>query len=112
MTVLSAMTSWALEGSVVTSDSMRARGYGTAKRTSFMVYCMKASDWLLIAVMTVLLALTITALCLGQAAANFVPQIALAPTSWGLISYSCYLLIPTTLHIKEAVQWHISRSRI
>ena len=33
MTVLSAMTSWALEGSVVTGDSMRARGYGSAKRT-------------------------------------------------------------------------------
>ena len=112
MTVLSAMTSWALEGSVVTGDSMRARGYGSAKRTSFMIYRMKVFDWLLVAVMVALLALTITALCLGQAAAAFVPQIHLAPTSWGLISYSCYLLIPTALHIKEAIQWHISRSRI
>ncbi len=112
MTILGALTSWALEGSVVTGDSMRARGYGSAKRTSFMIYRMTAADWLLIAVMTLLLALTITALCLGQAAAKFVPQIALAPTSWGLISYSCYLLIPTALHIKEAIQWHISRSRI
>ena len=112
MTVLSAMTSWALEGSVVTGDSMRARGYGSAKRTSFMIYRMKAFDWFLVAVMVALLALTITALCLGQAAAAFVPQIHLAPTSWGLISYSCYLLIPTALHIKEAIQWHISRSRI
>ena len=112
MTVLSAMTSWALEGSVVTGDSMRARGYGCAKRTSFMIYRMKAFDWFLVAVMVALLALTITALCLGQAAAAFVPQIHLAPTSWGLISYSCYLLIPTALHIKEAIQWHISRSRI
>ena len=112
MTVLSAMTSWALEGSVVTGDSMRARGYGCAKRTSFMIYRMKVFDWLLVAVMVALLALTITALCLGQAAAEFIPQIHLAPTSWGLISYSCYLLIPTALHIKEAIQWHISRSRI
>ena len=112
MTVLSAMTSWALEGSVVTGDSMRARGYGCAKRTSFMIYRMKAFDWFLVAVMVALLALTITALCLGQAAAAFVPQIHLAPTSWGLVSYSCYLLIPTALHIKEAIQWHISRSRI
>ena len=112
MTVLSAMTSWALEGSVVTGDSMRARGYGSAKRTSFMIYRMKVFDWLLVAVMVALLALTITALCLGQAAAEFIPQIQLAPTSWGLISYSCYLLIPTALHIKEAIQWHISRSRI
>ena len=32
MRTLSALTDWALEGSVVTGDSMRARGYGTAKR--------------------------------------------------------------------------------
>ena len=111
-TVLGALTSWALEGSVVTGDSMRARGYGCAKRTSFMIYRMTAVDWLLVGVMVILLALTITALCLGQGAAAFVPQIALASTSWGLITYSCYLLIPTALHIKEAIQWHISRSRI
>ena len=112
MTVLGALTGWALEGSVVTGDSMRARGYATAKRTSFMIYRIKASDWLLVAAMTMLLALTVTALCLGQGTAHFVPQIELAPTSWGLITYSCYLVIPTALHIKEAIQWHISRSKI
>ena len=112
MTVLGALTGWALEGSVVTGDSMRARGYGCAKRTSFMIYRMKAADWLLIAVMTVLLALTIIALCLGQSTAVFVPNIEIVPPSWGLTAYTCYLLIPTVLHIKEAIQWHISRSRI
>ena len=35
MSILGALTSWALEGSVVTADSMRSRGYGTSKRTSF-----------------------------------------------------------------------------
>ena len=112
MTVLGALTSWALEGSVVTGDSMRARGYGCAKRTGFMIYRMKAADWLLAAVMTVLLALTITALCLGQSTAVFVPTIEIVTPSWGLIAYTCYLLIPTALHIKEAIQWHISRSKI
>ncbi len=54
MRTLSALTDWALEGSVVTGDSMRARGYGTAKRTSFQIYRMKALDWILIAVMLIL----------------------------------------------------------
>ena len=49
-TVLGTLTSWALEGSVVTGDSMRARGYGTAKRTSFMIYRKTATDWILVAV--------------------------------------------------------------
>ena len=112
MTVLGALTGWALEGSVVTGDSMRARGYGCAKRTSFMIYRMKAHDWILVVIMTALLALTITALCLGQSAAAFVPDIEIAPPSWGLAAYTGYLLIPTVLHIKEAIQWHISRSKI
>ncbi len=112
MTVLGALTGWALEGSVVTGDSMRARGYGTAKRTSFMIYRMTMPDWLLLAVVIGLLALTVTAACLGQTAAAFVPHMELARTSWGLMAYACYLLIPTVLHIKEAVQWRISKSKI
>ena len=110
--ILDALTGWALEGSVVTGDSMRARGYGTAKRSSFMIYRMTAADWAWTGVMLVLLALTITAACLGQISAEFVPDIHLAKPSWGLFTYTCYLLIPTALHIKEAVQWHISRSKI
>ena len=112
MTVLGALTGWALEGSIVTGDSMRARGYGTAKRSSFMIYRMTPTDWALLAVMLVLLALTVTAACLGQVSALFVPTAQIAPPSWGLAAYSCYLLIPTALHIKERVQWHISRSGI
>lgn len=112
MTVLGALTSWALEGSVVTGDSMRARGYGATKRSSFMIYRMTAADWLLLAVMLVLLILVIVAACLGQVTAAFTPEFYIAPVSWGVIAYTGYLLIPTALHIKEAIQWHISRSKI
>ena len=111
-TVLGALTIWALEGSVVTGDSMRARGYGSAKRSSFMIYRMTTTDWTLLTVMAVLISLTIAAACLGQFHAAFVPTIQLAHISWGWIAYICYLLIPTALHIKEAIQWHISRSKI
>ena len=45
MSILGALTSWALEGSVVTADSMRSRGYGTGKRSSFMIYTMTSLDW-------------------------------------------------------------------
>ena len=112
ITVLGALTGWALEGGVITGDSMRARGYGVAKRSSFMVYRMGTTDWLVLAVMTGLLAMTILAAFSGQVSAVIVPELELAPVSWGLIAYTCYLLIPTVVHIKEAIQWHISRSRI
>ena len=111
-TVLGALTAWALEGGIVTGDSMRARGYGTAKRTSFMRYRMTVKDWLLLAAMLVLLALTVLAACLGQTAATYTPALSIAPVSWGVIPYTVYLLIPIVLHGKEALQWHISRSKI
>ena len=112
MTVLGSLTSWALEGSVVTGDSMRARGYGTAKRSSFMIYRITAADRWLLAVMALLMTLTILAACLGQTVAVFTPTLDIAPVSWGVLAYTGYLLIPTALHIKEAIQWHISRSKI
>lgn len=112
MTVLGALTGWALEGSVVTGDSMRARGYGAAKRSSFMIYRMTGTDWTLLAVMVLFLGLTVAAAFFGQFSALFVPTVDIAPVSWGVVSYLCYLLIPTVLHLKEAIQWRISRSKI
>ena len=112
MTVLGALTSWALEGSVVTGDSMRSRGYGTAKRSSFMIYRISITDWTLLIVIPSLLALVIAAACLGQMAATYMPEFYISPLSWGIVPYGIYLLIPIALHTKEAVQWHISRSKI
>ena len=52
----------------------------------------------------------------GGAAAEFTPKLAIQPVTGiyapGFIAYCAYLFIPSALHMKEAVQWHISRSRI
>lgn len=109
MTILSALTDWALEGSVVTADSMRARGYGAARRTSFRIYRMTSRDWELLGLSFVLAVIVILA---GGTAAAYTPELYIAPFSWGFVAYCAYLLIPTALHIKEAFQWHILRSRI
>lgn len=109
MTVLSSLTDWALEGSVITADSMRARGYGTAKRTTFQIYRMTRQDWLLLAF---LLTLAAAVLFGGSTTATYTPELSVSPLGWGFGAYCVYLLIPTALHIKETVSWHISRSRI
>ena len=116
MTILSALTDWALEGSVVTGDSMRSRGYGTAKRTSFVIYRMTGLDLGLLTVETALLTAVIAAAVSGGTTATYTPDFYIAPVTGGhalgFVAYCAYLLIPTVLHIKEAVQWHISRSKI
>lgn len=109
MNLLSALTDWALEGSIVTADSMRARGYGAAKRTSFQIYRMTPLDYGLIAVMAVL---AVAVLLAGGTAASFTPVFDIAPPTWGLGAYLLLLLLPCILHGKETVQWHISISRI
>jgi len=116
MTVLSALVSWALEGSIVTGDSMRARGYGTAKRVSFIHYRMGTRDWLLLAVQLILAALVIAGAAGGAADAVYTPAVKLAALSGshipGFAAYCLYVLLPSLLYWKEAIQWHISRSKI
>ena len=60
--------------------------------------------------------ITTVAAAMGGAAAEFTPKLAIQPVTGiyapGFIAYCAYLFIPSALHMKEAVQWHISRSRI
>ena len=113
MTVLGCLTTWALEGSIVTADSMRSRGYGTAKRTSFMIYRMERRDWLLLATTLALSAAMIACIALGHTAATFTPDWSIAPISpVSLLVYGLLTLIPTLLRIKENLLWHIFRSKI
>ena len=116
MTILSALTDWALEGGVVTGDSMRSRGYGSAKRSSFMIYRMTGIDSFLLVIQCVLILAVLGTALTGGTTATYTPDFYIAPVSGmhilGLVAYCAYLSIPTVLHIKEAIQWHISRSKI
>ena len=116
MTIVSALTDWALEGSVVTGDAMRSRGYGSAKRSSFMVYRMTGIDFILLLSQCLLIMVIFTSVLTGGTSAEFTPDLSIAPLKGfhilGFIAYCAYLMIPTILQIKETIQWHISRSRI
>lgn len=116
MTVIGVLTSWALEGSITTSDSMRSRGYGTAKRTSFMIYRMTKSDWVLTVIMLAMLGVVIGFAASGSMQAEFLPVRNIEPINGaniiGFITYSVYLLIPSFLHVKEVILWSISKSKI
>ena len=108
-TVLSALTDWALEGSLVTADSMRSRGYGTGKHTHFQLYRMTRRDWVLLAL---ILGLEIAVVMAGGTGASFTPRLKISPLGWGFPLYCCLLLIPTILHLKEAVVWQFLRWKI
>ena len=116
MAALSVLTSWALEGSVVTADSMNSRGYGAGRRSCFHSYAFKAADIATSALLALLLAAALTALIGGGGAAEYTPEMLIAPIAgknlWGLAAYALFLLTPSLLNLKEDIQWHISRSGI
>lgn len=109
MTVLSALTTWALEGSIVTADSMRARGYGGGKRTVFRRARFTRRDGCLILLMG-LLALGV--LIAGGMESSFTPVMKVPPLGWGFPLYCGLLLLPSVYDIQEGIVWRISRSRI
>ena len=118
MDVLTALSGWALEGSVVTADSMRCRGYGApGKRTTFQIYRFTGRDWLTTSLIVLTLAAVIFAAAHGSAQASFFPALSLAPVRGlrpvlGLAAYAALLLIPTFYSIREAILWHSLRSKI
>ena len=134
--ILSALTSWALEGGMSTADSMRSRGFGQARRTAYARYRFTARDGALLACMALLAAISVAAIAGGFASADFV-SFAVAPASGpisagagavpdpislmigsvsdpvaacGLVAYSAFMALPSAITIGERLLWHISLS--
>ena len=100
--VLSALTDWALEGSIITADSMRARGYGCGKRTNFHIYKLTRQDVLLLAA---ILILSLCVLGFGGTDAGFTPYFYCDYLTLGFPAYCLLLLIPSILYLREAIAW-------
>lgn len=100
--VLSALTDWALEGSIITADSMRARGYGCGKRTNFHIYKLTRRDVLLLAA---ILMLSLCVLGFGGTEAGFTPYFYCDYLTLGFPAYCLLLLIPSILYLREAIAW-------
>jgi energy-coupling factor transport system permease protein len=117
MSELSALTTWAFEGGIVTADSMRSRGYGTGRRSCFSVYRFDARDRIMLGGMILLIIITAGACLAGAAAATYTPVFYIRDpgdplSAAAIISYIIFLSIPTGVNITEAIKWRILRSRI
>lgn len=117
MTIISALTGWALEGGIITADSMRSRGYGTGKRTNFAIYRFDGRDIALLVVMIILIIIITGCGLSGGASATYTPVMNISKlsnpyTAIGILAYCVFLAIPTILNVTEAITWHILRSKI
>lgn len=114
--VMSALVSRALEGSIDTADSMRARGYGLKGRTAYSLFRFTRADALML-VLTVALAGT-TLVLIASGAADFSYYPVLGTLSIGSLPLALYIALSLLtglsilIEIKETISWHILRSNI
>jgi energy-coupling factor transport system permease protein len=95
-----------LEDSIETAEAMRAKGYGSMKRTVFGAQPFRLRDGITVAVVSALFILHITFLLQTSAAASFFPFITVGSASPAVyIVYALMLLWPLLIEAKDGVLW-------
>ncbi|HHX79754.1 MAG TPA: hypothetical protein GX692_01620 [Acholeplasmataceae bacterium] len=92
-----ALVSWSLENALDTAISMKARGYGVAKRSSYSLYRFRKSDFLFF--LLLVLALITLILC--------------ADKTYFILAFGSFLFFGgALLEVKENWKWHYLKSKI
>jgi len=114
--IFSALITWALECGIITANSMSARGYGSGKRSSYVVYKNDARDIAFIAITLCLLAVEIAAALNGATGISYYPNFVMTPP--GALTYAAYAsyailsLMPIIFEIREDIRWKYLESKI
>lgn len=105
---ISVMTTWALENSIETADSMKARGYGRSGRTSYSIFRRQGRDIALLCATAVCAA----AACLGRIKIVCYPLISLSGSTPGLTAFGVLCAMPAALDLWEELRWRYLQSNI
>lgn len=103
---------WALENSVDTADSMTARGYGAAKRTSYNHYKIEKRDMAVIIWMILLFTIVNTGLVLEKIYTYYYPLIRIKGNIGVYITYTLLCMTPLAINLLEELRWHRLKSKI
>ena len=107
--ILSILVSWALEDAVITADSMRARGYGQHKRSTFSIFRFGKKDAKMLALILVLFAAEIFTYASGRGTMEFYPAMVFQKIDFiDIIVYFLYItlgILPAVIQIKEDLKW-------
>ncbi|MBR6656687.1 MAG: energy-coupling factor transporter transmembrane protein EcfT [Oscillospiraceae bacterium] len=107
--ILSILVSWALEDAVITADSMRARGYGQHKRSTFSIFRFGKKDAKMLALILVLFAAEIFTYASGRGTMEFYPAMVFQKIDFiDIIVYLLYTtlgILPAVIQIKEDLKW-------
>lgn len=105
---MSIMTTWALENSIDTADSMKARGYGRPGRTAYRLFRWRSED----IVFLIASGSALTAAILGGIQFRCYPIIRHQEPVFGLAAAAILFFIPILMDLWEEARWTYLRSKI
>lgn len=106
MLMLKILLTWSLEEAVQTADSMKARGYGIGKKSSYIPYKIEKRDWTWIVTLFTLFVICIIGGILGYGKIHIYPELGtlhLYPIDWILLI--CMTIIYSFPLITEGREW-------
>ena len=105
----STLIGWSVENAVDQADSMKARGYGLKRRTTFHLFHFDSRDARFLTVILILGGMCIIARAFGHGTMEFYPRMDVVITGEsGIFLYCIFAVLvclPTILEGKEAVRW-------
>ena len=114
--ILSITTTWALENSVETADSMKSRAYGLRGRTNFSIYRFDRRDGMLLAFLLGVFGALLCCMHLRKLKILYFPVFIMNETTAGAlllyILYGILCMLPLILNIAEDRKWRSLRSEI
>lgn len=103
---VSVMIANAMEDSLVTADSMRARGYGSGRpRTQYVRRRFSAADGVALACVVGLGALAFSAGLASSADFAFYPRVTSGANGWECMAYAAFFLLPCVAYLVGLTKW-------
>lgn len=116
LAAFSATVSWAMEQSIISADSMKSRGYGTAGRTAYSIYRFEKRDVIALLVLAVLCLGAILPWVTGVTAWEYYPgldgELAGLPQCIAYLCFGGVCLMPLMIDLREEQKWNSLRSKI
>ncbi|GIP39395.1 ABC transporter permease [Paenibacillus sp. J31TS4] len=112
MLLLRVLLTWSLEEALQTADSMKARGYGSSRRSSYTIYRMDGRDRLILTLLAGLAAATGICRAMGLGVLTVYPRLEPITLSVAdgacLGAFTCFLIIPIILEGGDKLAWQFS----
>lgn len=106
---VSALLGWSLENTVEQADSMKARGYGVKRRTTFHLFRFESRDVIFLTILIILAGSCFIARSLGYGVMEFYPRMDKVLSGAGdIVFYLIFLVlvcIPGIMEWKEELTW-------